>query len=560
MVVAVFYVSGGLAAFFVALFEGDVQRRGWVAAMGLVAIPAGLLIARFPTSVPPLTRRLMNVGGTGFILVVVLVAGRDTGGEALFWLFCYVPLDSAVFFPWRMAIPMMGWGVVATGIAVFGGHFLSPAAWFILVMVALVMAFTLTFLIRSAAEAEWDPTNGMLTRRGFDRALAQRCDAAQDDHPFSLAVISIDAGERPRDTVGDAAESLRRRLAGRWSAEAPGWVSWARLYDNRFAVISDDAPGFDAYLETVRASVADLSTVSIGVADNLPGDTPLQMMTKALAGLVYSEGAGGDCVTRQGLVAAKVEELRFALANNEIAVYYQPIVDLTDGRVRGGEALARWVHPDRGLIGPDEFIGLAEQSGLIAVLGEQVLRTACDDAAGWRCDGAGQAKVTVNVSGQQLRDPDFIAIVRDSLDESGLDARRLVLEVTESTVGGDDPTALVTLERLRTLGVRIAIDDFGTGYSNLSRLAGMPVDILKLDRSFVIEIETNARSRALVRGLIAMATELDLVTVAEGVETVDQARAVRALGCGEGQGWLWGRPVAKADFALDVVAPIAAAS
>ena len=257
MVVAVFYLSGGLAAFFVALFEGDVQRRGWVAAMGLVAIAAGLLVARFPTSVPPLTRRLMNVGGTGFILVAVLVAGRDTGGEALFWLFCYVPLDSAVFFPWRMAIPMMGWGIVATGIAVFGGHFLSPAAWFILVMVALVMAFALSFLIRSAAEAEWDPASGMLSRRGFDRALAYRCDSAQADHPFSLAVVSIDdAGERARDSIGEnAAESLRRRLAGRWAAEAPARVFWARLYDNRFAVISDDAPGFDAYLESVRASV-----------------------------------------------------------------------------------------------------------------------------------------------------------------------------------------------------------------------------------------------------------------------------------------------------------------
>lgn len=202
MVVAVFYVSGGLAAFFVGLFEGDVQRRGWVAAMGLVAIAAGLLVARFPTSVPPLTRRLMNVGGTAFILVAVLVAGRDTGGEALFWLFCYVPLDSAVFFPWRMAIPMMGWGVVATGIAVFGGHFLSPAAWFILVMVALVMAFALSFLIRSAAEAEWDPASGMLSRRGFDRALANRCDAAQAEHPFSLAVVSIDAANGLGPTSG----------------------------------------------------------------------------------------------------------------------------------------------------------------------------------------------------------------------------------------------------------------------------------------------------------------------------------------------------------------------
>jgi EAL domain-containing protein (putative c-di-GMP-specific phosphodiesterase class I)/GGDEF domain-containing protein len=552
------YLSGGGMAVLLVTFEGDIRHRGWIVGLAAVALANGLVVARFPTSIPPLIRRLMNVGGTGLILSGVLLSAPSTGAEAFFWLFCYIPLDSFIFFPWRLAVPMQMWGFAATGIAVFVGHVYAPETWYMVIVVMVVMSIAIGLLIRSAAEAEWDPATGMLSRRGFDRELSARCEAGRDGSTFSLAVVSIDSVEHLAGPTGvSATESLMRRLAADWSAMSASRAMWARVNDRQLAILWDHSPGFDAYLERVRATASNVNTVSIGVADSQPEDTPVQMMTKALVGLSYSERNGGDRMTRQGLVANKVDELRRAIEAGDIAVYYQPIVDIHDGRLRGAEALARWIHPVRGVIGPEEFIGLAEEAGLIGALGEGVLRQACRGAARWRCDGTGQGKVTVNVSAYQLRDPHFVGLVSDCLEESGLDPHRLVLEVTESVVGGEDPAAVAILQRLRRLGVRVAIDDFGTGYSNLSRLAGMPVDMLKLDRSFIVGIETSARTRALVRGLIGMAAGLDLLTVAEGIETPEQALAVQALGCEEAQGWLWGRPVPQTDFALDRAEPAA---
>jgi EAL domain-containing protein (putative c-di-GMP-specific phosphodiesterase class I) len=281
-------------------------------------------------------------------------------------------------------------------------------------------------------------------------------------------------------------------------------------------------------------------------------------MTKAMVGLGYSERSGGDRITRHGLIAEAVDELRGAIAAGQITVFYQPIVAVGSGQVTGAEALARWLHPDRGIILPDSFIGLAEQSDIIGALGEVVLRQACCDAAGWSAHTGVPPKVAVNVSGQQLQDPAFPTTVRDCLARSGLAPSRLVLEVTESTVAGDNPVAQEALVGLRALGIRIAIDDFGTGYSNLSRLAGMPVDILKLDASFIAEIETSIRTQSLIRGLIAMARELRLSTVVEGVATPAQASVLRMLGAQEGQGWLWGQPVPAPQFALATDAPTSA--
>jgi EAL domain-containing protein (putative c-di-GMP-specific phosphodiesterase class I) len=330
----------------------------------------------------------------------------------------------------------------------------------------------------------------------------------------------------------------------------PSSVRWGRLQDYEFALLWDNGPGFDDYLETVRAAARPISTVSIGVADSAVPDTPIQLLTKALAGVAYSERSGGNRVTRHGLVATQVDELSAAIATGQISVFYQPIVAIADGRICGAEALARWIHPERGVIAPADFIGVAEQADLIGALGAQVLRRACVDAAEWRCDGDVAPKVTVNVSGQQLHDAGFVSIVRDSLRRSGLDAWRLVLEVTETTVAGDDPQALSALRELRGHGVKVAIDDFGTGYSNLSRLAGLPIDVLKLDRSFVAQIEHSPRILALVRNIIAMARDLDLLTVAEGVETQEQADLLRAVGAPEGQGWLWSAPVPADQFVL----------
>ena len=273
-------------------------------------------------------------------------------------------------------------------------------------------------------------------------------------------------------------------------------------------------------------------------------------MAAAIAGRHLAEQGGGGTVRRFGLVSAEVDALRAAVANGQIRPYYQPIVSMTDGQTLGGEALARWEHPQRGLVPPDEFIPIAEQCGLIDAIGEQILRQACRDAAGWVSPDRVPPKVTVNVSGQQLHRPEFVDIALSALADSGLPAARLVLEVTESTVYGDDVLAHAAIVRLRAHGIAIAIDDFGTGYSNLGRLASLPVDLIKFDRSFLLDIETNPRSRALLRGLLSMTGELDLATVFEGIETDAQADRVRALGVQQAQGWLWGQAVPNAQFPL----------
>lgn len=247
-------------------------------------------------------------------------------------------------------------------------------------------------------------------------------------------------------------------------------------------------------------------------------------------------------------VAERVDELRAALASEQIVPFYQPIVALNRQLTVGAEALARWLHPELGLVPPDDFIGLAEQSGLVAELGTQILRRACADAAGWPVGASGPRKVTVNVSGLQLVQDDYANLVRSALDDSGLPAAQLVLEVTESTVGGDDPQARAALASLRRLGVRVAIDDFGTGTSNLSRLASLPVDVVKLDRSFLRGFAPGSRAQALIRGLVSLAHELDLSVVVEGVEKSEESDLLQDLGADEGQGWLWGRAVPGEEF------------
>jgi diguanylate cyclase (GGDEF)-like protein len=240
-------------------------------------------------------------------------------------------------------------------------------------------------------------------------------------------------------------------------------------------------------------------------------------------------------------------DLRAALQNEELRVAYQPIVDLQFGGWAGMEALARWNHPVQGSISPGEFIPLAERSDLIHALGAQVLGTACRDAAGFHAAGAPGLSVSVNLSVHQLEDPDLYTLVADCLRSAGLPARSLCLEVTESTLGEDEYIAVEVLERLRSLGVRISIDDFGTGYSSLGRLRTLPVDELKVDRSFITELTTNREGRSIVEGIVALGHTLGMRIVAEGVETREQSELLAAMGCDYAQGYYFGRPTATGE-------------
>jgi EAL domain-containing protein (putative c-di-GMP-specific phosphodiesterase class I) len=231
-------------------------------------------------------------------------------------------------------------------------------------------------------------------------------------------------------------------------------------------------------------------------------------------------------------------DLRQALARQQFELHYQPQVDIDTGGVIALEALVRWRHPTRGLVAPGEFIPLAEETGLIIGLGEWVLRQACIEAQRW----PDAVRIAVNVSPIQFRNHDLAQVVRRILSETGLAPSRLEIEVTESLLLRDAEANLATLKGIKALGVRISMDDFGTGYSSLANLRSFPFDKIKIDRSFVNDLESNADSAAIVRAVLGLGRSLGMTTCAEGVETQEQLLRLRSEGCTEVQGFYYSRP------------------
>jgi EAL domain-containing protein (putative c-di-GMP-specific phosphodiesterase class I) len=238
-------------------------------------------------------------------------------------------------------------------------------------------------------------------------------------------------------------------------------------------------------------------------------------------------------------------DLRKALLNKEFELHYQPLVRLADNQVTGCEALLRWYHPERGLISPADFIPIAEETGLINAIGEWVLRQACAEAATW----PNEIKVAVNVSPVQFRSQGLPQAVISALAAAGLAPHRLELEITESVLMQSNETTLQRLHQLRELGVRISMDDFGTGYSSLSYLRSFPFDKIKIDRTFINDLENGKDAVAIVQAIVALANSLNMTTTAEGVETERQAKALRSMGCVEMQGYLFSPPKTSHDIA-----------
>ena len=252
---------------------------------------------------------------------------------------------------------------------------------------------------------------------------------------------------------------------------------------------------------------------------------------------------------QEQLAAVQVEnDLRRAVARGELRLHYQPVIGLADGAAVGVEALLRWQHPRRGLLGPAEFIGVAEQSDLIRDIGAWVLAEACRQAAQWQEEApGGRVHVGVNVSAQQLSDPSLGDIVRRALEASGLPPHALILEVTETALIGDLDESATRLRALQALGVQIAVDDYGTGYASLVYLQRLPIDIIKVDRAFVAGMAQDPRDFAIVESVLLLARQLAKQAIAEGVESPEQAESLRGLGCDAAQGFLFSRPVPPAE-------------
>jgi EAL domain-containing protein (putative c-di-GMP-specific phosphodiesterase class I) len=275
-----------------------------------------------------------------------------------------------------------------------------------------------------------------------------------------------------------------------------------------------------------------------------------------------ADGKSRYAVFQPTMHAALVErhalatELAKSVGRGELLVHYQPIVALADGAIYGVEALVRWRHPTRGIIGPDEFIPLAHESGAILALGRWVLLESCREAAGWRRHlELGRFVLSVNLSAAQLQQVDFVADLESILAETRFPAEDLVLELTESAMFHDTQTTIARLEALRALGIRIAIDDFGTGYSSLGYLRRFRVDILKIAREFIGSADGGSHDWAFARAMVALGDTLDLRVIAEGIEDAGQLAALRDLGCEFGQGYLFARPVDGPTLAATFLAP-----
>jgi EAL domain-containing protein (putative c-di-GMP-specific phosphodiesterase class I) len=295
--------------------------------------------------------------------------------------------------------------------------------------------------------------------------------------------------------------------------------------------------------QVVAAATAGVATTRDSVsADELLRHADLALYAAKSAGKRqwrrYQPALAAGMIRRQAVQSALDE----ALASSAFTLAYQPIVDLDSGEIAGFEALVRWPHPEWGMMLPSDFIALAEETGHIVPLGAWVLQQAAADMARWRPGAPGDPYVSVNVSARQFLVPGFAGSVAGAIASAGLDPRALVLELTESALLDRDEQVSAVLQEVKQAGVRLAIDDFGTGYSTLSYLQELPIDLLKLDKSFLDGVTDSPRQRVLVEGIIAIASGLSLRVIAEGIETEEQRETLIAAGCHYGQGYLLGKP------------------
>lgn len=415
------------------------------------------------------------------------------------------------------------------------------------------------------------PTRSLLLNR-LERELAQP--AAMDEHiggPFAehVAVLFLDLDnfKLVNDSLGhDSGDELLCEVARRIS-DCVGDIKGAvvsRIGGDEFVVLfphavsgSEDALAarmLAAVVEPVHISGREVVTsVSIGVAScTIGAQSAEQLLRDADTALYAAKARGRNCTVRfnqelHARVVRRVQiesDLRIALREKQVFVHYQPQVSLTTGQLVGVEALARWTHPEYGMVSPAEFIPIAEDSRLIGELGRQVLRSACLQLAAWTAASPGRPlSMTVNVSPRQLGDPDFIPEVRAIVQETGVNLSALCLELTESALTKSESEVIRTLNQLHQMGIYVAIDDFGTEYSSLARLRDLPVEVLKIDRSFIDGLGTETGDTAIVSSILSLAFATGKHVIAEGIERVEQALALRSMGCGVAQGFLFSRPV-----------------
>ena len=424
---------------------------------------------------------------------------------------------------------------------------------------------------RLSHQAFHDALTGLANRAQFTER-ADEAIARHRDHRTGLGVLFVDLDDFKgvNDSLGHVVgDELLVAAAGRLSTLSRPGDTVARLGGDEFALLIPDVGA--AELAVVAGRIAEAfsrpfalagRSVIVGASIGLAtADADVRcaadLLRNADLAMYRAKRRGkGRCepfersLHHEALARLELEaDLRRALEAMEFTVHYQPIVSLADGRIAGVEALVRWRHPSRGMVAPEAFVGVAEDTGLITAIGRRVLSQACRQVRAWqeRIPGCAHLSVSVNLSARELRDPGLDAAVTGCLATSGLAARDLILEITESALLEDTEDTLARLARLRALGIRLAIDDFGTGWSSLAYLRRFPVDVLKVDRSFVIGVAGDPDAAALLGAILGLGRTLRLRTVAEGVECEAELRVLERLGCELGQGHHLARPEAAGE-------------
>ncbi len=424
------------------------------------------------------------------------------------------------------------------------------------------------------AKKNLDSLTNVLNREGFAEKLEEICKLAMESgEPVSLLYLDLDRFKHVNDTYGhETGDQVLISVTDRIKEEIRATDIFARLGGDEFAIIQTNSPQPSGSRTLGRRIIESVSKpihlnghdVSVGVSVGMsifPYDAESASELLQISDLaMYSAKASGRNQMRyfepamsERLNARRTLEtdLLRGLEHDQFELYYQPVKDVANDQIVAIEALIRWNHPELGMVSPDQFISVAEESGLIVQLGEWVLRQACEEAVQW----PGDVRVAVNVSTVQLRDRRFASLVLDVLRETGLAPHRLELEITESALVADVDLTIAILKELRDNGVKIALDDFGTGYSSINYLRRFPFDKIKTDRSFVSGATSDSESAALVRMIAALGVSLSVATTAEGVETQSEIDMVREAGCSQIQGYALSRPVPSSELAKLLTPP-----
>ena len=439
----------------------------------------------------------------------------------------------------------------------------------------VVAQYDISTVMRFEQELEFQARHDILTGLANRALLRERLEQAmavtrRNQLPLWVVFIDLDRFKFVNDTLGhDAGDSVLKNVAERLRCATREVDTVARLGGDEFVLLlpqhGNGEPG-PAMLQRIQDAVAQplqlgeyefFLSCCMGVAvypdDGEDADTLIKHADIAMYRAkeqgrghwqFYASGMNAGTLERLGLES----ELRHALARGQFHLEYQPQLELSSGRVVGMEALLRWQHPQLGRIAPASFIGLAEEMGLIIPIGDWVLRTACAQARAWQLQGHGPLRLAVNLSARQFKQKNLLHAVAQALEETGLGAAQLELELTESMVMHDVEQATAIMGKLKALGVQLSIDDFGTGYSSLAYLRHFPIDVLKIDKTFVSDITHSMDDAAIVRAIISLAHSLRLKVIAEGVETPQQLAFLRQHGCDQMQGYLFSRPLAAPAF------------